>query len=193
MKKKSDCIFSMVIALAKHIRKKKKDAGCASKVLIEIIHYKDKTKTSICFGDETYFLIGNADVLEYVNMALEQSGCDGICYQANKNTISVVLYGKPIKEFVKLSRLIYKYTGIMMNRNDISIEYSSLPSYYNDYLCYNQTSCLRAINFIKANKKRNKLEIDFCELKTETLKKNFAIMKVKTNSGKVKEKQYLYI
>ena len=183
---------SLIISLARLFKKKKKLANVASKLLVDIVYYQDGNNMVVMFDDEKYTSSNNIVVIDCVNSALYQSGCDGICYPANKNTISVVLYGKPVEEFIKLSRLVYKNTGIMMNRNDISIEYSSLPSYYNDYLCYSQTPCLRAINFIKANKKRNKLEIDFCELKTETLKKKFAIMKVKTNSGKVKAKQYLY-
>lgn len=184
---------SLIISLAKLFKKKKKLANISSKLLIDVIYYQDGNNMVVMFDNEIYTSSNNIVVIDCVNSALYQSGCDGICYPANKNTISVVLYGKPVEEFIKLSRLVYKNTGTIMKRGDISNEYSALPSYYNDYLCYNKTSCLKAMNFIKANKKRDKLEIDFCELNTKSLKKKFAIMMVKTNSGKVKAKQYLYV
>lgn len=130
-------------------------------------HMKDVHVKEICFDcgwnyNKTIFSFDDKEfrVDEILNMssimstatdALKETTCNGLIYPKD-NSVRVRLFGKPTKQFNTLVRLIYKYSGVMIEWGDIKMEAFDSNPLNTTYLCYNENACKEAIDFIRSNR-----------------------------------------
>lgn len=148
-----------------------------------VFHY-----TKIYFGDNNYKFydkeINDKDFVVIVKTAFKESKCKGKVnveewdmYEGwrrihNVRFDSLVLLGKPCKEFNTLSRMLKKYTNKELGETDVNSssvcgKRSSWSADENstDFLCYQPKKCQRAINFIR--EKRSSKDKLYFEIKNE--------------------------
>lgn len=180
----------LIIDLAKYIKKNKSIADKITKLQINVSYQKNDENTFVSFNDKEYQCSNDLDINNVILSAIKESSCDCVYYRpkTTENTFTIILYGKPINEFNKLSRLIYRYADIKIDRNDVLTEYILSDPFYTEYLCYNIKYCLEAINFIKENKKKNNLIIKFVEECDDSysIRKKIMEMTIKNNKGEIK-------
>jgi hypothetical protein len=180
----------LIIDLAKSIKKNKSIADKITKLQINVSYQKNDENTFVSFNDKEYKCSNDLDINNVILSAIKESSCDCVYYRPKtaENTFTIILYGKPINEFNKLSRLIYRYADIKIDRNDVLTEYILSDPFYTEYLCYNIKYCLEAINFIKENKKKNNLIIKFVEECDDSysIRKKIMEMTIKNNKGGIK-------
>lgn len=180
----------LIIDLAKSIKKNKSIADKITKLQINVSYQKNDENTFVSFNDKEYQCSNDLDINNVILSAIKESSCDCVYYRPKtaENTFTIILYGKPINEFNKLSRLIYRYADIKIDRDNVLTEYILSDPFYTEYLCYNIKYCLEAINFIKENKKKNNLIIKFVEECNDSysIRKKIMEMTIKNNKGEIK-------
>lgn len=144
-------------------------------------------ETRISFGWNTYHftekMISDNEFIELANKALFGAKCLGKVktYEETEfyglwRTIKhikfdeIMLFAKPCKDFVKLQRIVKKYTNTDIKDFDVytaSIFGKRTPNYSESnkkYLCYNEKRCLDAIEWIKKNRStKNVLSVNIKE------------------------------
>lgn len=149
--KKTISQLKLNVLLAKYIKKKSKGLKTYNKVLIPILSYINPQKTGLFFNEEWHYIDGFVPPDELIQKGLNETKCNGV-YFGTHNSFCVLLYGKPIAEFNKLVRLIYKYSGVTINWDDIKTEFTQMFPDKDKYLCYDEQQCKIAIDFIKNNR-----------------------------------------
>lgn len=158
MKIKTISQTSLVVTMAKHIRKCAKELKEHNKTSTVFNFNWLDDKTQVRFNDKCFFLRGklSLDKLnELASLALHESGCDGtIKFYGDKCTI--VLFGKPVKQFMMLQRLIKKYANFDLSNRSVETTYYDKNGFELDnettYLCYNKDECQRGIDFIRKHR-----------------------------------------
>ena len=177
---------TLIVAMARYIRKKAKEHPFDSETSVDFNFIVTNEFIKMCFNDTSMTVMHgkdkphlNAD--EIIRDALKESGCDGFV-TCGFNGCTVTLIGKPCKEFCKLHRLVRKYSGTVIEWNDIKTEVDGKTA----YLCHNPEECQRAIDFIKGNK----LQMDTITAEKEDEEGRTTLsIAVKTPHGKVKKEE----
>lgn len=187
--------LSMMIAMAKHIKASAKGLKDNNMVNVTFAFDLKEETTGVIFNDRCLVLNEKCsveDIRRLTESALKESVCDGVLY--GKGTIcKVLLYGKPVKPFNMLQRLVKKYAGVYIEREHVkSVCYDVNGNEVYDktvYLCYNGEECQKGVDFIRKHRtSKDVLKVDFV-YDTETDGKSIVIglgLSVETPHGKNK-------
>lgn len=163
MENKAISPIKLKILMAKHIKscQKKLKQKEVNKIEVEFVFEWLEDMTMVKFGEAKYLISGKwlmPDLFDLVKESLEETCCDGVMTY-NMSSCSVILFGKPVKPFNMLQRLIQKYSGIGIKWSDFKTETQSVSGNFIDskrrYLCYNENACQEGIDFIR-NKRSSK-------------------------------------
>lgn len=166
-------------------------------------HMKDKHKEDIVFavawsGETTVIAINNETFvvnetiilqnIRYLVMdALGETGCNG-AIDVDGSTIIVRVYGKPVKAFISLQRIIYKYSGFTIQWNAIK-KFGSKPLDV-EYLCYDEDLCKEIIEYIMLNRlRKNKMEWSLISRNLYGIDHISLCIRIFTEKGKLKSEK----
>lgn len=161
--KKTISQLKLKVLLAKYIKKRSKELKTENRVIIPIVAAVAVNDTGFFFGEEWYYVDGFVSPEDCIQKAFNETASKGVCFSSN-GTYYVMLYGKPSPEFNRLTRLVYKYSGVTLNWDDVKTEYTHLTPDKNKYLCYDEQQCKIATDFIKQHRgQKDKLAITLPE------------------------------
>lgn len=106
-------------------------------------------QTDVKLGEITHITqFKKSDVLRLCNMVLNSSGVRGAMIYNTKGIFqNITLYGKPVKEFVRLAHYIKKHKGFELNPNGVfSKEYVTGEK---KYLCLDSDTCSQLHQILK--------------------------------------------
>ena len=117
-------------------------------------------QTDVKLGEITYITqFKKSDVLRFCNMVLNSSGVRGAMIYNTKGIFqNITLYGKPVKEFVRLAHYIKKHKGFELNPNGVfSKKYVTGEK---KYLCLDSDMCFQILQILKGlNKTHTSWEV----------------------------------
>ena len=180
----------LIIIIAKEIKLKNRLNKQNSLIKIRFTISHDDGKTFIHVDDNTYFVDGNYDDNNILSDALNECSIDGYV-DKDDDGFYVIIFGKPTKEFIKLSRVIEKSCGFKLDKKDIYTEYPKNPKQERNYLCYNPISCMEALGFIKHNKKNNHLQVNI-ENNNQSFNGRSVVIGVVNNKNKIIASHIVY-
>lgn len=172
---------SLMIAMARHIKasKKKLKESNITKVTFNVGWF-DKG-TEIVFKDNCYGtneVLSFDDARELINEAFRETASNGV-FEVEGHNCTITLFGKPVKPFRMLQRLIQKYSGV-----DIAWDYCKCGE---KFLCYNESVCEDGIEFIKKTRTSNDiLRVNYIYDFETGLECSALKLSVETPHGKVK-------
>jgi SepF-like predicted cell division protein (DUF552 family) len=185
---------SLGITMAKHIKKRSRETKNGNNVIID---FKLEEGGRVCVQDNTFGIREELTIeglKRLAESALSETGCDGIVL-SDLDSCRVKLFGRPVKPFNMLQRLIKKYSGVYIDQRDIMTQFYDARNNETvddaKYLCYDEGKCQEGIDFIRGHRKgRDVLAADIANVEEccDHARKVTTQLKliVKTRSGKVK-------
>lgn len=147
---------SLVIKMAKHIKACSKELKDKHKTDTTFTFHWINDRTEVVINDICYATARKLSVeeLEAITMmALTETACNGVVSRG-VNNYKVTLFGKPVKPFRMLQRLILKYTHKDIAWNEFCTWYFNEDGTADydrtTFLCYNEEVCQDGIDFIRA-------------------------------------------
>lgn len=174
----------LLVILAKWIKKqvKKEKFG---EIPIDFRFLLSGDITAFQVGVKWVYVNGSINPVDIVQEALNETRYNGIVFQSGI-FIQVLVYGKPSDEFKRLTRIVYRLSGITIKWNDVVTQYIKDKRDADKYLCYNDMACESACNFLKHTRKaRNKILVAIREEDGDVFKRVLD-MSIIPKSGKEK-------
>ena len=180
------------VLLAKHIKRVTKEKKNGIIKIDFNVRFVDG-KSGFLIGDEWFFINGILDPVKAIYNSFIETRLNGLVYKSDGNII-VLIYGNPTRSFIKLSRLIYRYSGTNINWDDVYTELVRGKAETKSFLCYNDDVCVSTCDFIKNNRKnRDKIVVSFNEDVSEDYNKYLKTMSLTIKTPFNKEKASHYI
>ena len=146
---------SLMIAMAKHIRACARESKEHNKIETTFKFKLCDNSTEVSFGDKCFVVNDKLSSQCITNEALSESACKGFVYP-DGSICRVILFGKPVKPFRMLQRLVKKYAGVDIAWDDFKSTCYDGNGYKiidkTTYLCYSEDGCQRGVDFIRKNR-----------------------------------------